>query len=181
MSSPERVVAAKFAAVDNVLWLEFEDGLQRAVEWSTLPFAGVLGIAPVAAAAEEHGRSVALSDAVGRQIDISSASLRAAVDAGHRKRIQAEDTTERKAAGARIRAVRECRGLSQEELSRRSGIPQESLSRMERGRRDPRLDTLRKLAEGCGLTLAELLAELSNAAVHDTDQALPVVGASRLR
>ncbi len=59
--------------------------------------------------------------------------------------------------------VREGLGFSQLELSRRCGIAQESLSRIETGRRDPRLNTLQRLARGMGLSLDELLGRLSAA------------------
>jgi DNA-binding XRE family transcriptional regulator len=160
---PDRVFVARFSAVDGVLWVEFGDGLYRAVEWARLPFAGELAIAPVAAAVREQGQSVLVRDAAGREIDVDSGSLRAAVDADYRGRLASEDRSARQTNGARLRALRESLSLSQEELSRRSGIPQESLSRIERGHRDPRLETLTKLAGGCGLTLAGLLERLSDA------------------
>lgn len=72
-----------------------------------------------------------------------------------------EDDGERKIVGARIRAVRESASLSQQELSRRSGIAQESSSRIETGRRDPRLGTLRRLAKGLGLSLDQFMERLS--------------------
>jgi DNA-binding XRE family transcriptional regulator len=159
--APDRVLAAKYSPVDEVLWVEFGDGLDRAIRWSGLPFADRLGFAPIAAAAREHGQSVLLRDAHDAEVDISAGSLRAAVDPRYRSDLDKEDESEREAIGARIRAVREGFGLSQDEVSRRSGIAQESLSRIEKGRREPRLDTLRKLAKGFGLSLAQLLEELS--------------------
>ncbi len=83
-----------------------------------------------AASAGADGESVVVSDGSGRQV------------------------------GARLRAVRVSTNLSQLELSRRSGIAQESLSRIETGWRDPRLGTLRRLAQGMGLSLDQLLERL---------------------
>jgi transcriptional regulator with XRE-family HTH domain len=71
------------------------------------------------------------------------------------------DHTERAATGARIREAREERGLSQEQVETLSGISQETLSRIENGHRDPRLDTLRKLAAGLSMDLPELLARMA--------------------
>jgi len=84
------------------------------------------------------------------------------VDPRHLRVIEEEDQSQRTMVGARLRRVREESGLSQQQLSDRCGIAQESLSRIETGRRDPRLATLRKLAVGMGLTLTELLKKLAS-------------------
>ncbi len=49
-------------------------------------------------------------------------------------------------AGNKVRAIREGRDMTQEELSRRSGVSQNSISRIETGARKPRKSTLEKLA-----------------------------------
>ena len=102
-----------------------------------------------------------LADAAGTEITVSASSLRASLDEQYRSKLESEDDSERKIVGARIRAARESASLSQQELSRRSGIAQESLSRIETGRRDPRLGTLRRLAKGLGLSLDQLMERLS--------------------
>jgi|WetSurMetagenome_2_1015567.scaffolds.fasta_scaffold50942_3 DNA-binding XRE family transcriptional regulator len=160
---PCRVTEARFVLVDSILYLRFEDGLERAVHWADLPFVLRLGVAPVAVAPSSSGESVAIVDESGRAVDISAESLRAALDEEYRTRLLSADEEERRTAGARLRAVRGSFGLSQQELSRRSGIAQESLSRIETGRRAPRLGTLQKLARGMGVPLDELLGRLSAA------------------
>ncbi len=102
-----------------------------------------------------------LIDRTGREVDVSAESLRAALDEEYRARLLSADDDERRIVGARLRTVRESLGLSQLEVSRRSGIAQESLSRIEMGRRDPRLGTLRRLARGMGLSLDQLMERLS--------------------
>ncbi len=50
------------------------------------------------------------------------------------------------------RMVREARGranLTQRQLAARSGIPQETIARIERGRADPRVNTLDRLLAAC--------------------------------
>lgn len=157
---PDRILAAK--VVDGIIWVQFGDGLERAVEWRELPFAKRLGVVPTAAWAREHGDSVSVRDASGREAGIDAGVLRAAMDADFQKHMAAEDEADRRAVGAKIRRLRERLNLSQEEVSRKGGLPQESLSRIENGRRDPRLDTLRKLAKGFGVTLPVLLERLSS-------------------
>ena len=155
----DRVVEVRFFAVDSVLCLRFADGYERAVRWADLPFAARLAFAPIAGSVGDGGDSVVLSDA-GRDVDLSAESLRAALDDEYREALVSADDRDRRLMGARIRAVREGANLSQLELSRRSGIAQESLSRIEKGRRDPRLGTLRRLAQGMGLSLDQLLERL---------------------
>lgn len=160
---PDRVRDARFSLADGVLWLEFGDGLARALPWTSLSFAARAGFGPVAAASREHGQSVILVDESGRELAVDSAVLRGEVDAGFAREVASRDGEQRAASGARIRRIREARGLSQEQIAARTGIPQESLSRIENGHRDPRLETLRKLAVAFDLDLSELLAEISKA------------------
>jgi DNA-binding XRE family transcriptional regulator len=156
-----RVTEAKFLSLDGLLYVRFSDGLERAVPWASLPFARPLALEPTAAHAGHGGETVVLSDEAGREVDLSAESLRAALDDQFRVALRRADDGERRLVGARIRVVRENARLSQLELSRRSGIAQESLSRIETGHSDPRLGTLRKLAQGMGLSLNQLLERLA--------------------
>jgi DNA-binding XRE family transcriptional regulator len=157
---PDRVRTARFSTDDDVLWLEFGDGLERAVTWASLPFAARLPFSPVSAAAREHGQSVLLIDGEGSEYELDSGALRSAVDAGHKQVVRRRHAAERAVVGKRIRGTREGLGLSQEVVAERSGIPQESLSRIENGHRDPRLDTLRRLASVFEMDVSELLARM---------------------
>lgn len=157
------IAEARFVAVDSILYVRFEDGLERAVRWNDLPFVSRLGLSPIAVSVGSNGESLVAVYGSGRAVDVSTESLRAALDEDYRSSLVSADDTERSKAGARLRAVRESLGLSQLELSRRSGIAQESLSRIETGRCDPRLGTLQRLARGMGLSLDQLLGRLSAA------------------
>lgn len=54
---------------------------------------------------------------------------------------------------------RESLGLSQEELAQRAGLHRTYVSDIERGARNPSLKTLCRLAEGLGITTAQLIKE----------------------
>lgn len=59
---------------------------------------------------------------------------------------------------ARIKELREARGLSQEAFAEKAGLTYKYYQHVEAGRkRDIRLSTLVKLAKACGLELRELL------------------------
>ena len=52
-------------------------------------------------------------------------------------------------AGRMVREARGRAGLTQRQLAARSGIPQETIARIERGRADPRMNTLDRLLAAC--------------------------------
>jgi len=52
-----------------------------------------------------------------------------------------------------IKRAREIAGITQAELARRSGIAAPTISAYENGRRDPKVDSLLRLLDACGLDL----------------------------
>jgi transcriptional regulator with XRE-family HTH domain len=65
------------------------------------------------------------------------------------------------AFAANLRAARDRRGLTQEQLSHVSGVTSGEVSKMERGAREPKITTLVKLADALDVPPADLLAGLS--------------------
>jgi transcriptional regulator with XRE-family HTH domain len=64
------------------------------------------------------------------------------------------------AFGQLLKLRRKADGLSQELLAERAGLHRTEISLIERGKRDPRLETLRQLADGLDTTLSDLLEDL---------------------
>src|SRR5207302_3392388 len=62
----------------------------------------------------------------------------------------------------RLRLERQRQALTQEELAHRAGITRLAVSQLERGLVQPRLPTLRKLAEALGIKPASLLVNEGN-------------------
>ena len=58
---------------------------------------------------------------------------------------------------ARLKALRQLRALSQQELSERSGVGRATISRIERGETGAQGRTLRRLAETLGVGVEELV------------------------
>ena len=58
---------------------------------------------------------------------------------------------------ARLKALRERLGLTQEQLSEKSGVGRSHLARLETGKQDPTLSTLEKLAKALGVKVGRLL------------------------
>jgi len=59
--------------------------------------------------------------------------------------------------GDQVRAWRTKRGLSQRALAERAGVGYVLVARLELGQTDPRLSTLRRLAEALNITVGELV------------------------
>ena len=60
--------------------------------------------------------------------------------------------------GARLRRVREARGLSQRELARRSGVTNGTISLIEQNKNSPSVASLKKVLDGIPLSLTEFFA-----------------------
>lgn len=63
--------------------------------------------------------------------------------------------------GRRVKALREAKGWTQDQLAECSGVPQGTISRIERGRlkRQPSLENIVRLAKALGVRTSMLLAE----------------------
>jgi transcriptional regulator with XRE-family HTH domain len=62
--------------------------------------------------------------------------------------------------GATVRRLRVAAGLTQEQLGARCGMDLSAVSRLERGRRNPRLDTLVRIARALEVPPAALLEDV---------------------
>lgn len=67
-------------------------------------------------------------------------------------------------AGRRIREIRAAQGLNLEQLARLTGISAPALSLIETGKRDPRLTTLKRIADALRAPLATIIADGSHTA-----------------
>ncbi|HTR53365.1 MAG TPA: helix-turn-helix transcriptional regulator [Kofleriaceae bacterium] len=65
--------------------------------------------------------------------------------------------------GARLRALRDARGLTQEELGEKVGISWHFVSSIERAQKGAPIETLAKLAAALDVTLSELLLGVDKA------------------
>jgi transcriptional regulator with XRE-family HTH domain len=63
------------------------------------------------------------------------------------------------ALGSAIRVARLERGISQEDLGAQAEISRAHMSKIERGRTNPQVMSIRRMAEVMGMTLAELFSK----------------------
>ena len=60
--------------------------------------------------------------------------------------------------GNAVRNARTAAGLTQEDLAERSGLDRSYIGGIERGERNPTLSVIEKIADGLGVSLAELFS-----------------------
>ena len=75
-----------------------------------------------------------------------------------------ESRAHRRPPAIRLRELRGRRGWTRSELAERAGVSKEAIYTHERGRKHPRRDTLRLLAQALGVAPAELLGTVPSAA-----------------
>jgi XRE family transcriptional regulator, regulator of sulfur utilization len=63
------------------------------------------------------------------------------------------------ALGRAVQAFRSDKGISQIQLSEKTGLMQSWISNVEHGRRNPSWSNILRLAEGLGVSVAELVAQ----------------------
>lgn len=71
-----------------------------------------------------------------------------------------EDDRTTAAFGRRLRALREAKGLSLEDVAARAGMHFTAVGRLERGAREPKLGTILRLAKALGVEPDELVRKL---------------------
>lgn len=85
--------------------------------------------------------------------------LRAKIDSEYRNRQKQQQNKELKALGQRLKNFRKAEGLNQEDLAKRAGIGRVTLSRLERGKQEPRFQTLMDLASAMDISFQKLITE----------------------
>ncbi|HUQ07950.1 MAG TPA: XRE family transcriptional regulator [Kofleriaceae bacterium] len=75
---------------------------------------------------------------------------------------------------ANVRAIREARGLSQQQIAKMAGIPRATWSHLESGAANPTLQVLTRVADALQIRLDELLASPKQPVRHLRASELPV-------
>jgi HTH-type transcriptional regulator / antitoxin HipB len=163
LPDPERLVDVRFSEADRTVWLEFADGLRRALSWGALSSAMNLdrerpALRPETIRIGDHPETLEMLDARGREFQIDSAAIRALLDSKLARNVYAASEAATTSLGERLRLGRESAKLTQSQVADRSGLTQEMISNLERGKHQPRFETLERYAKGLGLSVAALLA-----------------------
>lgn len=154
---PEALLEVRFVADRDALLVQFSDGMAGTLSWGDLGIADLRGtLVAESATVGRLGSTVEMATTSGDLFEIDAASARGLLDASFGEAIGGSDSSEAE-VGDRLRAARSRVGITQLQLSERTGLDQAAISRMERGQHLPRIDTLRKVAAGLGMTVSDLL------------------------
>lgn len=155
---PEAVTEIRYSESDQSLWIEFADGLRHGLPWSLLRLQDVEpALRPETVRVGEHPDTIEITKTDGEVFELDSAAVRSILDQKHRRVTYAIAEAATWTLGERLKAYRESKGVSQTDLAARSGLTQEMISNLERGKHQPRFDTLEKYAKGLRVPIAVLL------------------------
>ena len=101
----------------------------------------------------EHPDAIEIMKTDGEVFELDSAAVRSILDQKHRRATYAIAEEATLTLGERLRASRESKRMSQSELATRTGLTQEMISNPERGKHQPRFNTLEKYAKGLGVAI----------------------------
>lgn len=157
---PYAITDVRYAHGTDRLWVVFSDGLSGLIDWESLGMTNLLDELRLdSATVGSRGATVEILMRDGESFEIDALSIRALLDAGIAKSISDRASESDRAVGERIRSARRAVGITQKDLGERVGIDQAIISKLERGKHQPRFDTLRRVAEGLDLSVSELLAQ----------------------
>lgn len=155
---PEALLNVIFIPNSDALFLQFGDGLAGLVTLDQLGLTDLRQqLVGESATVGPMGNTIELATIDEDLFEIDSASARAILDESFAATLADVSDQSDQTFGGRLRAARKMSGLTQTQLSERTGLDQAVISRMERGRHRPRIDTLRRMASGLGLTVSGLL------------------------
>jgi DNA-binding XRE family transcriptional regulator len=155
---PEAVTEIRYSDSDQSLWIEFADGLRHCLPWSSLRLHDVEpALRPETVRVGEHPDTIEITKTDGEVFELDSAAVRSILDQKRRRVTYAIAEAATLTLGERLKAYRDSKGMSQTDLATRSGLTQEMISNLERGKHQPRFDTLEKYAKGLGVPITVLL------------------------
>jgi DNA-binding XRE family transcriptional regulator len=154
---PEAIIDVRFSPADQSLSVEFSDGLKGTLPIEDLVPAGV-SLRPETAVVGSDFNAIEVLDGTDAVFHIDGASIRSLLDPAFRgSSIEVEVDRSLASLGDRLRHARLAQGITQKELANLSGLEQSLISKLERGRHQPRYDTLERYAKGIGWSVSELL------------------------
>jgi DNA-binding XRE family transcriptional regulator len=151
----DRMMTAASPRKDGIE-LTFADGASGVVPFADIPEIG--DASNLKAIELPNPYIIVLQNRNGEDAEIPWDFARHYCDTSYRPRVEAIAAEGRQAIGARIRALREAAGMTQQALASNAGIGRVTLVRLERGEQSPRYETLVALATTLGRPFGELVA-----------------------
>jgi DNA-binding XRE family transcriptional regulator len=154
VKNAERMMTYARATAEGIE-LTFADGKK-----GLIPFAAISEIGDISNLASidlPNPYEIILSNSRGETVEIPWDFARHYCDAEYRPRVEAVGKLGQETLGARLRALREATGATQEALAAAAGIGRVTLVRIEGGEQSPRYETVISLARALGCPMQELV------------------------
>lgn len=135
---------------DDLIEVAFANGDVVQIDPMTL---GIIGDFAVDVA--EGGAAVMVRAQEGER-EIDWMVVRSATDPAFARALRERDAEEARRIGRRLRALRENRGMSQKAVAGVVGMPTPQLAKLEQGKTDMRISTLRSLLRALGASFADI-------------------------
>ena len=116
---------------------------------------GILGHFSVALAEDDDGLAITVATADAER-DVTWSQIRGASDPHFAQEMRRQDVEESRRIGARLRALRLARGLSQKAVAASASMTTPQLSKIENGASDMRFSTVLALLRSMGATLDDI-------------------------
>ncbi|HEY7768452.1 helix-turn-helix transcriptional regulator [Longimicrobium sp.] len=155
---PESILDVRYSRSDHSLWIAFGDGLSGSVQPRDIGFDDPLELCLETATVAPYHSGVQVLDRGGDLVDIDGGSLRAVLDGAFAQKILLQAESSNRQIGERLKGHRLTAGVTQVQLAERSGLDQAIISKLERGKHQPRWDTIQRYANGLGVAPESLLA-----------------------
>jgi len=175
--SPEYRTITRASFVDGNVEVDFADGAHASVPVDRLVPPGSHTVDWTGMRAGDHEIFVPRKD--DSDLEISWMDLRSQEDPALAGFLIETAEEEAGRVGARLRALRESRGLTAKEVADRAGIAPMSLSRIELGRHDVVYRTLRKVLAAMGLGLEDLVDPPASFSVESLTKGLVKAGVTK--
>lgn len=155
---PESVLDVRYSRGDQTLWIAFGDGLSGSIHPTEIGFDDPRELSLETATVAPYHAGVQVLNRAGDVVDIDGGSLRAVLDGAFARKIALEADASSRQIGERLKGQRAKAGVTQVQLAERSGLDQAIISKLERGKHQPRWDTIQRYAKGLGVAPESLLA-----------------------
>jgi DNA-binding XRE family transcriptional regulator len=155
---PESILDVRYSRADHSLWIAFGDGLSGSIQPGEIGFDDPRELSLETATVGPYHGGVQVLNRVGEVVDIDGGSLRAVLDGAFARKIVMEARSSNREIGERLKGQRLKSGITQVQLAERSGLDQAIISKLERGKHQPRWDTIQRYAKGLGVAPENLLA-----------------------
>ena len=155
VANAERMIIAVTLGDDGVK-ASFADGCSGTVPFKSIP--EIRDHSGLNAIELPNPHEIVLTTTSDERVELPWDFVRHYCDQTYRPRMELIGAEGKQILGARVRALREATGLTQDNLATATGVGRATMIRLEDGKHAPKLPTLRAIAQVLGSPVEDLLA-----------------------